>query len=629
MSSPNFPSTGLVPNETKFTVGALTYLWDGEKWRTITAKLSADQITYEGVKNVKEQVSENNDVIRSLLTAQGLSGNYGFFEDGFNYQFAGDVGIDPEGVMWTYAGAGAPVKVVAAGTVPSVSAGYEQVVLNTAENIKMSSGESVQDFKDNLDTTQIKHDDSTAYKEIQSLLKTQKQPSIVEKMRDLGRPSFNYIRSSSGVIYVGCVFGGSPYMPVDSSTYLTGTEWRFSTNSDNLLLMTGGFSGDAAQEYIVQPEISLDGTFILSAPNAYTVTVGDKFTGTTTGSKIVLFKHYADNRGGVWKFTTNTGMESEISTYNVTSNIVTDVIFDNLDASQLYTITAEYMGDDPLNPPTGGTSRGWLYYEVGNASVQPFVSLEFLGITNEVPLSATGSVNDFAVSARYSGSGSSYNWVPQHNRSGVSTDVITKIYVDGAVLSNSSIAPDSGIKEIESFSIQARFKARNSNTPSTVLWTHYVTHSVADGVLSINNRMEFISETDVSVAYLALVGADASKVNRIVYSSGMEMTTSIDNTNNFFSNSTSGVMYSGTFDEAKGIYHGLGCDVDVYSSCAIGTQLEDDKINYQTFRDDNVNKTYWLCASGKIVPPGTVIKSNASHYMMNGVRSPNLDIGSI
>lgn len=130
MASPNFPSTGLVPNETKFTVGALTYLWDGEKWRTITAKLSADQITYEGVKNVKEQVSEINDVIRSLLIAQGLSGNYGFFEDGFNYQFAGDVGIDPEGVMWTYVGAGAPVKVVVPGTVPNEAGGFQVVDLS-------------------------------------------------------------------------------------------------------------------------------------------------------------------------------------------------------------------------------------------------------------------------------------------------------------------------------------------------------------------------------------------------------------------------------------------------------------------------------------------------------------------
>lgn len=40
MASPNFPSTGLVADVTTFQVGDITYLWDGEKWKSITGPLS-------------------------------------------------------------------------------------------------------------------------------------------------------------------------------------------------------------------------------------------------------------------------------------------------------------------------------------------------------------------------------------------------------------------------------------------------------------------------------------------------------------------------------------------------------------------------------------------------------------
>ena len=53
----------------------------------------------------------------------------GTFADGFTYELFNDVGIDVNGDSWIYVGAGAPDKVVSAGTVPS-SPDYQQVTYN-------------------------------------------------------------------------------------------------------------------------------------------------------------------------------------------------------------------------------------------------------------------------------------------------------------------------------------------------------------------------------------------------------------------------------------------------------------------------------------------------------------------
>lgn len=107
-----------------------------------------------------ENAAENGEVIKSLLIAQGLSGNYGFFADGFTYNLVGDVGIDTDGKIYTYAGSDQLPVSVAAGTDPVGDSDYYLVKLNSAENIdiKDSNGESVK---------------------LQSLTDPEKAPSII------------------------------------------------------------------------------------------------------------------------------------------------------------------------------------------------------------------------------------------------------------------------------------------------------------------------------------------------------------------------------------------------------------------------------------------------------------------
>lgn len=62
---------------------------------------------------------DTHDALKATLIAQGLSGNYGFFEKGFTYNEVGDVGIATDGGMWTYAGSESLPVNVAEGAVPS------------------------------------------------------------------------------------------------------------------------------------------------------------------------------------------------------------------------------------------------------------------------------------------------------------------------------------------------------------------------------------------------------------------------------------------------------------------------------------------------------------------------------
>lgn len=92
--------------------------------------------------------ADNEELIKAILVAQGLSGSYGFFADGFSYANEGDVGISTDNKIYKYVGVGAPAKEVAAGTNPSGDADYEIVVFNSAGGISDSSGTNIQDYID-------------------------------------------------------------------------------------------------------------------------------------------------------------------------------------------------------------------------------------------------------------------------------------------------------------------------------------------------------------------------------------------------------------------------------------------------------------------------------------------------
>lgn len=143
MASPNFPSTGLVPNVTTFNVGDIRYLWDGEKWNTITADLSASKISVESNSNVQEYFDsiladgeitpedkdDLRDAVRNISKDAALDseerfwgGNFvGTFEDGFTYTSESDVARGQDDLYYSYTGPSEFPVVVTSGTVANDS----------------------------------------------------------------------------------------------------------------------------------------------------------------------------------------------------------------------------------------------------------------------------------------------------------------------------------------------------------------------------------------------------------------------------------------------------------------------------------------------------------------------------
>ena len=78
------------------------------------------------------QLPEDSNAIKAILMAQGLSGNYGYFANGFTYSLVGDVCIDADGNIYTYAGSDPLPAAVASGTNPIGDSDYKSIELNVA-----------------------------------------------------------------------------------------------------------------------------------------------------------------------------------------------------------------------------------------------------------------------------------------------------------------------------------------------------------------------------------------------------------------------------------------------------------------------------------------------------------------
>lgn len=96
-----------------------------------------------------EEVSLGDDASRSLLISHGLSGNYGFFENGFTYKKLGDVGIDAEGNMYTYVGDDALPVSINAGTDPTGNGNF--LIFNLVDYFPSFTGvEGLVGFEDKI-----------------------------------------------------------------------------------------------------------------------------------------------------------------------------------------------------------------------------------------------------------------------------------------------------------------------------------------------------------------------------------------------------------------------------------------------------------------------------------------------
>lgn len=163
---------------------------------------------------------------------------------------------------------------------------------------------------------------------------------------------------------------------------------------------------------------STTGTYqATTAATSYTSQVGATATLTFYGTGLKFYS-YTDNRGGIWSFSVDGGTPVTISTYNsgVAAYRRHDVFPSGTFTKGVpHTVVATFTGADPLNPPSGGTARGWIsrdsvttdntgifskaFYVMGSPTPNCgyFVSVD---ITNTIELADTPSHKEFAIDTR-------------------------------------------------------------------------------------------------------------------------------------------------------------------------------------------------------------------------------------
>jgi hypothetical protein len=237
--------------------------------------------------------------------------------------------------------------------------------------------------------------------------------------------------------------------------------------------------------------------------SSYTITVGDKIYATFTG-QYLDFRHYSDNRGGIWKFTLNGDSSTDvtISTYGVTptSGVLTNVY--SLLPLDTYNVVAEFMGADPLNPPSGGVARGWFSYSASTDVNFPFrIYEQRYTINGSTTLILNNSSNkELALLCRLDSSTSTPEWIPDHGTG--TTFGTAQILIDNIDLSSVSI--NNYFLPCDKVIVSNDMLGRNNvdaidlvDIKSSLIFLH--------NSITWNCTIEFLQDTKVSSGYVNMI----------------------------------------------------------------------------------------------------------------------------
>lgn len=139
------------PNDVARDDNGEYWSWTGSLPYTAAQNTIPSEPNYsKRLANVAENISNDDgstaqdtyDALKATLVAQGLSGDFGFFAKGFTFNEVGDVGIDVDGKIYTYAGSDPLPVSVAAGTNPVGDSDYKRWVNNSADYYTLSGAQS-------------------------------------------------------------------------------------------------------------------------------------------------------------------------------------------------------------------------------------------------------------------------------------------------------------------------------------------------------------------------------------------------------------------------------------------------------------------------------------------------------
>ena len=330
--------------------------------------------------------------------------------------------------------------------------------------------------------------------------------------------------------------------------------------NDDYFILSESYVGDTTmtelpKEYVNYTKVS--GTIDSQYATHFATEINTKIKAEISG-EVIYFRRYGDNRGGVWEFTVDGDVNKKIKVSTFKSTAGTDEVklFENL-KDTTHTIEGVFIGDDPLNAPSGGSSRAWLPYSENVATTKTFFSRFInLNMVREKSLNTAMSNKDFALRIRPSGSTGEYHFIPEHNATGTAFKI-----------SNAKTLLDDKPLDILNMQVSIAYKGKNFKIIQSVHGKYPSgdnliridnIHAISlDGSVRLMGKVEVLKDIEIQDGYFLMLPVSTNVATRLKTSrynnyptiktdgSRTNLTNEKDDTTSFiFTSSTNTNLYS-------------------------------------------------------------------------------------
>lgn len=298
--------------------------------------------------------------------------------------------------------------------------------------------------------------------------------------------------------------------------------------------LTNTFTKNANDDYYILSESYIGGTTMSELPKAYTnyekvsgtidtqyathyaTEIGTKIKTTISGTEIYM-RRYGDNRGGIWEFTIDgdTLNKIQVSTYKSSAGTDDFKIIGELE-DKPHLLEATFIGNDPKNAPSGGTSRGWISYSGSTNTAKTFFS-RFVNVSmaREKTLNASMSNKDFALRIRPKGTSGEYHFMPEHNAIGTAFKISEpKFLLDGQEID--IFGQPVGISQIgKKFTLVQSVYGRYPTNKANLLRIDNVHEVSIDSSVRMIGKVSVLQDIDIQDGYFLMLPVSTDTATRL------------------------------------------------------------------------------------------------------------------
>lgn len=282
-----------------------------------------------------------------------------------------------------------------------------------------------------------------------------------------------------------------------------------------------------------------------SANASWCSVVGGTMTITFTGTGI-KFRHFADNRGGVWRFNIDNGAQIvDISTFSSATVVrKMQTIVEGLAYGQ-HTMVGTFIGSDPLNPPSGGTPFGWAsvdftstgatnpniydktFFIIGSPTPNHCDNTNILNYVTDIKFSTDDSYKDLSFNVRERGQVYTSEWIPLHGGTSftatqfanVATDRTMKADGGPDLIPTTSYTMAASVTELV---LRQVYKGVNFNDDTNYLFDVTVESRYTIDENSITYSMNTLKNIDSSTCYIAMLDMLKAAFGTVMIRGGYE-----------------------------------------------------------------------------------------------------------